>query len=880
MEPRGSPSSSARQVTNPGTGHAPSGGDARRVTLVSGASLVLVGLLGLLGWLTGLRQIASILPQYAPIALYAAAFFVAAGCILLWHANRAWSPVAYSIATVVSIVISLTGMLTVAEYFTGSELTLESLIVPAGELRNGLPAGHLSPVGGAFFALLAPTLWLGLRPGASARSRQWASLVGLSIALAGGVMTLGYLMGEPLLYGGNIIPVAALAALGFAFLGAGLSAAAGNDVAPLRFLTGDSLRARLLRLFLPLSVGLAVVQATASAAIAANMADPAALTAAWSIGFLIVTGALVTYAASALGKDYDMAQMERRETEEELRETRDYLENLLGYANAPIIVWDPEQRITRFNHAFEDLAGRAAGEVVGKHLELLFPEDERRAQALQLVTRASVGERWRVVEIPILRADGQVRTVLWNSATLYADDGTTPVATIAQGQDITERKEAEDALRWDLALEAALAALYEPLVSSSISQAEMAHSVLEQARALTGSEHGYVSAVDPGAGESLVHASTKMTVDGCEVATSGRDFKLRPGKDGRYPALWGEALNTREAFFTNTPPAHPAAGGLPAGHLPLSQFLSVPVLLGSELVGQIALANPGRDYTDRDLQAVRRMGEFYALAIQTQRASTEVLELNARLEQRVRERTQELEASSRELEAFSYSVSHDLRAPLRGVDGWSLALLEDYGETLDEQAKVYLDRVRSETQRMGLLIDDLMKLSRVTRSEMQRRPVNLSAQAKRIAERLKSSQPQRSVEWIIQPDLMAEGDARLLEIALENLLANAWKFTAKRGHARITFGRVQREDILGGEADAGTLVPDHGPVFFVRDNGTGFSMAHANRLFSPFQRLHKSSEFAGTGIGLATVARIVRRHGGRIWTDAAVDQGATFYFTL
>jgi PAS domain S-box-containing protein len=690
-------------------------------------------------------------------------------------------------------------------------------------------------------------------------------------------------MGEPLLYGGDIIPISALAALGFAFLGAGLSAAAGNDIAPLRLLSGDSLRARLLRLFLPLSVSLAIIQATAHSLIVANAADPAVPTAVWAINFVIFTGAVVTYAASALGRDYDRAQIERRKATEELRETRDYLENLLGYANAPIIVWDPEQRITRFNHAFEELAGRTAREVIGKHLQLLFPEDERRAQALQLVTRASVGERWRVVEIPILRAGGQVRTVLWNSATLYADDRTTPVATIAQGQDITERKEAEDAVRWDLALEAALSALFGPLISPATTGAEMAHSVLEQARTITGSQHGYVSSVDPGTGESLVHASTRMTIDGCQVAAGGGDFKLRPGKDGRYPALWGEALNTRQAFFTNSPPRHPAAGGLPAGHLPLHQFLSVPVLLGSELVGQIALANPGRDYTDRDLQAVRRMGEFYALAIQTQRARVEIMELSARLEQRVRERTEELEASSRELEAFSYSVSHDLRAPLRGVDGWSQALLEDYGDTLDEQAKVYLNRVRSETQRMGQLIDDLLKLSRVTRSDMRRQPVDLTALAARIAERLQASQPKRAVEWIIQPDLTAHGDARLLEIALENLLANAWKFTAKRDHAHITFGSAQREDALGGdagEAGDGTIVSARPPVFYVRDDGAGFDMVHAHRLFSPFQRLHRSSEFAGTGIGLATVARIVRRHGGRIWTDSAVGQGATFYFTI
>ena len=246
-------------------------------------------------------------------------------------------------------------------------------------------------------------------------------------------------------------------------------------------------------------------------------------------------------------------------------------------------------------------------------------------------------------------------------------------------------------------------------------------------------------------------------------------------------------------------------------------------------------------------------------------AEEAVHQLNIDLEARVRLRTADLEAANRELEAFAHSVSHDLRAPLRGIDGWSLALLEDYGERLDTQARIYLDRVRSEAQRMGKLIDDLLHLSRVSRAELAPSAVNLTSLAETIVARLREANPGRSLEFIIAPRLECVGDARLLEAALTNLLDNAVKFTGPRPQARIEFGQTK----CNGK-----------PTFFVGDNGVGFDMAYAGMLFAPFQRLHKASEFPGTGIGLATVQRVIHRHGGQIWAEARVGQGATLYFTV
>ncbi len=236
-----------------------------------------------------------------------------------------------------------------------------------------------------------------------------------------------------------------------------------------------------------------------------------------------------------------------------------------------------------------------------------------------------------------------------------------------------------------------------------------------------------------------------------------------------------------------------------------------------------------------------------------------------RADQALAQAKEAAETASREFEAFSYSVAHDLRAPLRGIDGFSQALLEDYSERLDAEGKRYLGRVREAAQHMAQLIENLLMLARVTQSDLRRERVNLSGIARVTANRLQSAQPQRQVEILITDGLYANADGRLLEIVFENLLGNAWKFTSKQAQARAEFGCVPN-----GEQN----------VFFVRDNGAGFDMSYESKLFGVFQRLHAAHEFEGTGIGLATVQRIIRRHGGRIWAESEVDRGATFYFTL
>ena len=319
-----------------------------------------------------------------------------------------------------------------------------------------------------------------------------------------------------------------------------------------------------------------------------------------------------------------------------------------------------------------------------------------------------------------------------------------------------------------------------------------------------------------------------------------------------YPLSRGEltpadTVSNDDVFRTGQPFVH-------------SSLLMVPLRASGDVLGVLTLAHqtPERAFDDVDRQLALELARRVALAVENARLYHE-------LEARVRARTAELTALNRELEAFSYSVSHDLRSPLRSMDGFSQALLEDYSDVLDDTGRDYLQRIRQGAQRMGLLIDDLLSLSRVARADLNRTDVDVTALAESVVRELRQAEPQRNVAVTIAPGMTAFADPGLLRLALQNLIGNAWKFTGKKAEARIEIGA---RDV------------DGSPAFYVRDNGAGFDMAYAGKLFTPFQRLHSMNEFAGTGIGLATVQRIVARHGGRVWADAKPDAGATFTFTL
>ncbi|RNC71333.1 MAG: HAMP domain-containing protein [Desulfuromonadales bacterium] len=309
-------------------------------------------------------------------------------------------------------------------------------------------------------------------------------------------------------------------------------------------------------------------------------------------------------------------------------------------------------------------------------------------------------------------------------------------------------------------------------------------------------------------------------------------------------------------------------GGLAAFFLAVAIGRSITRGISELLSGMRELEQGNLDYTLKlagNDELERVAGSFNAMAGRLRKSETDLRVINAELEERVARRTAQLELANREMESFSYSVSHDLCAPLRHLSGFSQALLEDHGGRLDEDARSLLDRIDRASKRMSDMIDAMLGLSRLTRGELSRETVDLGAMAREIAAELRKFQPERVVTFTIAGTASVYADPRLMRIVMENLLGNAWKYTRRSENAEIAFGTVHEEGKL---------------VCFVRDNGVGFDMAFADRLFTPFQRMHRDEEFEGDGIGLATVQRIIHRHGGRVWYEAAVDRGATFFFSL
>jgi PAS domain S-box-containing protein len=475
-----------------------------------------------------------------------------------------------------------------------------------------------------------------------------------------------------------------------------------------------------------------------------------------------------------------------------------------------IVVANLDGRIVLWNPAAEHLFGYTAAEAMGLSVEALVPDDLKAAQraAWAHFIRTGRGQHMDdgpALAVPAVRRDGQhVAVELTFNLIVHTQSGTRYVAAVIR--DVSERAAALEAVQQQATLL--------DLAHDAILVRELGSSRIQFWN--RGAERLYGWTKEEALGQST-HQLLKTrfpkpleAIDAELVATGHWEGELiHNRRDGSTVVVASSWTVQRDGQ------------GRPVAHLEINTDITA----------------------RRQAEAAR-----------------------GRLEQQLVQRAAELEAANRELEAFNHSVSHDLRAPLRSIDGFSQALLEDYAERLDGEAREYLELIRSSAQELGELMDALLLLSRIGRAPLERAPIDLSGLAREIAADLARLDPQRPVVWSIADGLWADGDRRLLRIALENLLGNAWKFSARRSPAHIELGA--------------SVIDDGEPAFFVRDNGDGFDPTYADKLFGAFQRLHSEADFPGTGIGLATVQRIIHRHGGRIWAAGRPGRGATFTFTL
>jgi PAS domain S-box-containing protein len=537
-------------------------------------------------------------------------------------------------------------------------------------------------------------------------------------------------------------------------------------------------------------------------------------------------GALMIYSESAEAFDAEEVQLltelahdiaygiqglrtraEAQRAMEALRQANAYNRSLLEASLDPLVTISPEGKITDVSAATEKVTGRTRQELLGTDFCDYFTEPDKARAGYQRVFREGAVQDY---ELEIRRRDGHLTPVLYN-ASVYRGERGEVIGVFAAARDIAELKQADRALREANAYNRSLLeASLDPLVTISaegkITDVNMA------TEKVTGCSR-----------TELIGADFSDYFTDPEKARAGYQQVFREGAVEDYE------LEIRHRDGHRTPVLYNA---------------SVYRDEGGQVRGVFAAA---RDVTKR------------------KRAEEEIRKLNEGLEQRVRERTQELEAANKELEAFTYSVSHDLRAPLRHVDGFSRLLTEEYASALPEVAHHYLERIRDGTRQMGQLVDDLLNLSRVGRRELSLQITGLGSLVEEAVAELKAEHPARQIDWKIAPLPFVECDPMLMKQVLLNLLSNAVKFTRPRAQAAI---------------EVGTSSHNGRQAVFVRDNGVGFSMKFAGKLFGVFQRLHRAEDFEGTGVGLATVQRIVQKHHGEVWAEAELDRGATFYFTL
>jgi len=582
---------------------------------------------------------------------------------------------------------------------------------------------------------------------------------------------------------------------------------------------------------------------------------------------------------------------ENRQAEVALRLSEQKLSRIFSESPDAIAISSLKNgRYVEINTAFERVFGYTRDEALGRvATELgIWPQPMDRQRISDLLHKH--GELLNI-ELRFRHKSGRIFDCLLSASLIEIDE---EPCMMSITRDISERKRYEHVVQEQNRMLHALGQAQADFIADADPHLTF-RQLLSHLLDITDSEYGFIGEIPnntTGPVSLRPFAVTDITWDETarqhyqsRLSYLTRDFEFQT-----KGTLFDCVISLGEQVISNDPAQDPR-GSLPVGHRPLQSFMGLPLYRGDQLVGMLGLGNRPAGFDEALIAQLQPFTNTCAMLIEAyrnnlgrQEAESRLRQFNEELEARVTQRTAELQTSLNELESFSYSVSHDLRSPLRGINGFSHLLAENYTDQLGEEGKDYLQRIRAATLRMSDLIDSLLELSQLTREPMHITEVNLTQHAENIIEDLLQTQQQqhnapRAVEFVIAQGVRGYGDDRLLRIALQNLLANAWKFTERKASSRIEFGVYTP---LKNQAESGSQgsVEDKKITYFVRDSGAGFDMQYAGRLFRSFERLHDAYEFSGTGIGLATVQRIIQRHGGVVRAEGVVGEGACFYFTL